>query len=212
MRFNIKILETDSQINIAIVKALLPEVTSFMNKGIVLVKSELPIIIYDSIVNTPEYNSLQNGQLKYEFGIPDVSSKLAGLLNIWSNNIQYQYLKPTISNNKIKTTFIANTIRVDFADVLYTDYALVIDSTRGYSIPWLEWLLLDGNKILVNKSNVVLGPNKYSRTGNALMKPSNKSWKVPSEFSGTQNDNWITRAIDGASDKINNLLIKAFKL
>lgn len=211
MKFSIKLLENNSEINNKILNALLPDIIKYMDSGINTVKKGLPEIIHQSIINTPEYNSLLNGELRYEFGIPDPGPKLAGLIEIWSGNIQYSYIKPSISGSQIKSLFSANTIRADYADVLYTDYALVIDSIRGYSLPWLEWLLLEGNKTIIDKYEVVLGSNKFSRTGKAIMKPSGKSWKVPSVYSGTSSDNWITRAIDNASDQIDNLLKKAFQ-
>jgi hypothetical protein len=182
-----------------------------MTNGINTLKRELPEIVRASIVNTPEYESIMNGKLKYEFGIPDPSSKLAGLLDIWSNNIQVQYMKPSIIGSKIKGFFSANMIRIDFADVLYTDYALVIDNLRGYNLPWLEWLLLEGNRIIVSKHIVSMRPSVYSRTGNAVMIESKKSWRVPSEFSGTIGDNWITRSLDSAEGAIEDLLQRAFK-
>lgn len=210
MKINLKILESDQQINKAILDALLPEVTTFMNNGISIIKKELPVILQNAIINTPEYASLLNGKLKYEFGIPDSNIKLDNLINAWIENIRYPYMKPTIVGNKIKSTFEVHAVRVDFAEVLYTDDALVIDAIRGYNLPWLEWLLLEGNKTIISKQEVVIGPNKFSRTGNALMRNSNKSWKVPSEFSGTINNNWITRAIDGVESSIESLLNKAF--
>lgn len=212
MKFSIKILENDAQINKAVLDALLPEITQFMNNAISIIKKELPIILQNAIVNTPEYASLLNGKLKYEFGIPDSNTKLSGLIDAWIENIRYPYMKPTIVGNKIKSTFEANAIRVDFAEVLYSDDALVIDAIRGYNLPWLEWLLLEGNKTIISKQEVVIGPNKFSRTGNALMRNSSKSWKVPSEFSGTITDNWITRAIDGVEGNIQSLLDRAFSL
>ena len=212
MKINFQILENDQQINKAVMSALLPEVISFMNNAISTIKRELPDVLQNAIMNTPEYSSLLNGKLKYEFGIPDSNTKLSGLINTWIDNIRYPYMKPTIVGNKIKSTFEANAIRVDFAEVLYSDDALVIDTIRGYNLPWLEWLLLEGNKTIISKQEVVIGPNKFSRTGNALMRNSNKSWKVPSEFSGTITDNWITRAIDGVEGNIQSLLDRAFSL
>ena len=212
MKFTLKLIENNSTIAQDILKALLPEIKNYMINSINIVKNQLPSLINNAIINTTEYNSLLNGQLKYEFGIPDSSTKLAGLLDIWSTNIAYEYKIPTIQNSRIKSSFSAKMIRIDFADVLYSDYALVIDSVRGYSLPWLEWLLLEGNKTIISNYEVQLGANKFSRTGNAIMKGSRKSWKVPSEFSGTSRDNWITRAIDGAVKDIENLLNKAFKL
>lgn len=210
MQLSIKILENSNQITQDILQALLPQVVSFMDNGIQKVKNNLSNLIKNAIINTPEYSSLLNGKLMYEFGIPDSSSKLASLIEIWSTNIQYSYTKPKITGNQIKSHFSAGCIRIDFADVLYTDYALVIDSRRGYSLPWLEWLLLDGTKTIVSRHEVVIGSNQFSRTGNALMRSSQKSWKVPSEFAGTSRDNWITRAIDTVSNQIEDLLQRSF--
>jgi len=63
-----------------------------------------------------------------------------------------------------------------------------------------------------NNYEIVIGPNKYSRTGYAIMKPASGSWSVPSEFAGTITDNWITRAIQTSETDINNLLRKIFSL
>lgn len=212
MNINFKILETNQHINKEILNALLPEVTNFMNNGVNLIKKELPTLLQNAIVNTPEYSSILNGKLKYEFGIPDSNVKLNNLVDLWIENIKYPYMKPTIIGNKIKSSFEVNAVRVDFAEVLYSNDALVIDNIRGYNLPWLEWLLLEGNRTIISKQEVVIGPNKFSRTGNALMRDSNKSWKVPSEFSGTVTNNWITRAIDGVEGNIQSLLDRAFSL
>ena len=212
MQFSLKILESNSEISNQMLQALLPQVNKYMESGMRTIKNELPSIISESIHNTMEYSSLLSGQLQYEFGIPDPGPKLAGLINIWSNNIEYLYTKPTINSGKIKSSFSANTIRADYSDVLNSDYATVIDTARGYSLPWLEWLLLEGNRTIISKHEVILGANKFSRTGNAIMRPSNKAWKVPGLYAGTASDNWITRAIDNSADKINTLLNKAFQL
>lgn len=206
MKLTLKLLDTSKEIQQKILNAMLPEITATMNSGITKIKSQLPDIIRQAIINSPEYNSLLNGQLRYEFGIDNSSSKLASLLEVWSTNIQYSYTKPHIVGVKIKSAFSANTIRADFSDVLYTDYAVVTDMLRGYSLPWLEWLLLEGNKTIINNYEVVFGPNSSSRTGYAVMHQSRRSWQVPSEFAGTMSDNWITRAIDNIGDEIENML------
>ena len=211
MKLSLKILENNKTIEQLALNALLPQIENYMTNGINTLKRELPEIVRAAIVNTPEYESIMNGKLKYEFGIPDPSSKLAGLLDIWSNNIQVQYMKPNITGSKIKGFFSANMVRIDFADVLYTDYALVIDNLRGYNLPWLEWLLLDGNQTIVSKHTVSIRPSIYSRTGNAVMIESNKSWRVPAEFSGTISDNWITRALINIESTVEDLLQRAFK-
>ena len=211
MKLSLKILETNNQISNSILQSLLPEIIDYMNNGIQYIKNNLSVLINQAIINTPEYASLSSGKLQYELGIPDPGSKLSTLLDIWSKTIIINYKKPTINSNQIKGSFSVNMIRADFNDVLSTDAAIVNDSFRGYSLPWLEWLLLEGNRVIVPKQEVIVGPNKYSRTGYAIMRESSKSWKVPSEFAGTLSDNWITRAIDSIENDINNLLNKAFE-
>jgi hypothetical protein len=128
------------------------------------------------------------------------------------SNIVYQYDKPRVASKGLYSKFSAKMIRSNFDDVLSTEFSIVRDNQRGYELPWLKWLLLDGTKSLVDNYGVVFGPSKYSRTGYAIMRSGSRSWGIPNEFAGTQNDNWITRAIDGASPEIINLLNRSFKL
>jgi hypothetical protein len=210
MRLSFKLLDSSKDIQQKILSAILPEITSLMNKATLKLKQNLPDIIRNAIINTPEYESLSIGKLKYEFGIANVDSKLSSLLNVWSTNISYQYQAPIVTGSRIKSSFSASMIKADFSDVLYADFAAVVDTVRGYTLPWLEWLLLEGNKTIVKNYEVVFGANKFSRTGFAVMQPSRRSWRVPPEFSGTSRDNWITRAIDNAEPIIQKLLDEAF--
>jgi hypothetical protein len=65
---------------------------------------------------------------------------------------------------------------------------------------------LDGAKILVRQHEVKIGPSRYSRTGMALMVESKKNWRVPSEFSGTISNNWITRALENVDKEISDII------
>lgn len=212
MIFTVKLLESNSQIAQNILKALLPDVSKYLKDVIQYLQNNLPVVIRNLIQNTPEYEALMSGNLQYELGIPDPSTKLAGLLDIWSTNIKIIYNSPTIIGDKLKGSFSANMIKIDFSDVLYSDYAIIYDGLRGYSLPWLEWLLLEGNKTIIKNQNVFFGYNKYSRTGYALMKESPQSWKIPSEYAGTISDNWITRAIDNGDSQIQSLIDKAINI
>lgn len=210
MILSLKLIDNNSKIYTSILDALLPQVNKYMISSTNEIKSKIPNIIKTAIINTPEYESLINGKLKYELGVDSSTEKLAGLIEIWSGKILVNYKQAKISSNKIVSSVSINMIKADFSDVLYSEYAYVVDSFRGYSLPWLEWLLLEGNKTIVKDYSVKIGLNKYSRTGLAVMIPSKKSWRVPSEFAGTISNNWITRAIDNSqndiADSINRIL------
>ena len=210
MKISFKLLESDKTVSNKILKALLSDIKVFVNKSFNKIKQQLPPIIITSIKSAPEYDQLINGNLRLELGIADPNTKVAGLIDIWSKNIVYNYTKPEIKNNKIKASFSIEMIKSDFSDVLGSDYAIVIDSLRGYSLPWLEWLLLDGSKSIVKNYEVIFGPNPASRTGSAIMSPSSDSWGVSSSYAGTIGDNWITRSIDAAEGQISNLFDEVF--
>jgi hypothetical protein len=211
MKISFTLLENSSEIYTQILNALLPDVVSYMQDATSLVKKELPQIIMGAILASPEYSSIVGGKLRFDFGLADGSSKIDGLLQIWTNNIMITYDTPKINGNTITSKFSISMIKADYSDVLGSDYAQMIDSERGYSLPWLQWLLLDGTKILVDNHQVFIGPNPKSRTSMAIMRPGS-GWSVPNEFTGTQSDNWLTRAIDSSSDSIHNLLKRAFKV
>lgn len=211
MRLKLTVTEPTALITKNILKAFLPEITKNVSKGITIIKSELPLLVNKAVTTSPEYQQLIGGTLKLELGIPNASTKIAGLISTWSSSINYRYVLPKISGNKIISVFSANVFKSDFSDVLGTEYAQVADSLRGYSLPWLEWLLLKGNAPIIRDHQVVFGYNKRSRTGQAIMRVNTKkSWSVPSPYSGTISDNWITRSINNISPDINNLLDRAF--
>jgi hypothetical protein len=210
MKLSLKILENNSTIEKAILRALLPEVALFMDKVYTYVKDNLFSIIKFNIESQPEYESLINGKLRLELGIPDAENRIKDLINVWINNAVIDYKKPQILNSKIKSTFSIKMINVNFSDVLNLNISHIEHNAEGSTIPWLEWLLLEGTAVLVDNYEVYIGPNNRSRTGYAIMKSSdNRGWSMPPEYAGTINDNWITRAIDSAKPSVQKLLEKA---
>lgn len=206
MRLQLNLIESNNDIQKKILLALLPDAKSYMDKAFNIIKSQLPNIVYSAIINTPEYVSLTSGELKFEFGIPDANRKITTLIDLWMSNIIYNYKKPTIISSQIRSSLSVSLIKADFSDVLGVGESFVQDSS-GYSLPWLKWLLLDGSAILVPNHSVVFGPNPKSRTGNAIMRlDKNRGWSVPSQYQGTESNNWITRALDNAAPEIEKLI------
>lgn len=209
-KLNIKILESQNQINKGILTSILPDIKKDVDKGVSLVKSELPKIVNTIVTNSPVYNSILSGRLRYELGIPNSNSVLAELLQIWTTNIMYTYKPPFISGTQIISRFSASLFKANFDDVLGSQAAQVYDTVRGYKLPWLQWLLFYGNLPIIRDHEVVRSRSRSSRTGEAVMRRTGGSWSVPSEFSGTIDNNWITRAIESNSSQIDALLERAF--
>lgn len=211
MKLQIKILENNKDIEQKILKALLSEINDSMKKYAKNISIQIKDTVILAIQNSNEYQSLLSGSLKSEFGIPDPENRLTQLLQIWKNNVSVTYVAPKITNNIIKSSFKLEMIKADLSDVLGSDLAVVIDSNSGKSVNWLEWLSLAGDKTIIKDYTIVYGPNKRSRTGQAIMRQQiGGKWKVPSQFAGTIGNNWIIRAIDSVSDEIENIIYNGF--
>lgn len=210
MKLSLKILDSNMVIQKAILDALLPEVSNFMNKANNYIQNNIYAIIRESIVSQPEYDSLVSGQLRLELGVPDAALRIEDLINIWINNAVVEYKSPKISNNKIKSSFSIKMIKTNFDDVLNLDVANIESDVASSGVPWLRWLLLDGTTVVVDDYEVYFGPNNRSRTGYAIMRASSdRGWSVPQQYAGTLSDNWITRGIESSKTDIQKLLEKA---
>jgi len=213
MKFSIRLLESDKEISLKIGNALLPEVRKYMAKVTNKIRSELPNILEDIITNSQTYNDLSRGKLRLELGIPDPVSKILGILAVWSQNINLVYSPPFVtSSGTIQTSLTVGIVKSDYSDILGTSYAYVYDNVRGYQLPWLQWLLLEGNKTIIDNYRVSFINSPKSRTGGALMRPSTSSnWSVPNIHAGSIGDNWITRAIDDNKNTIDKFLQETLK-
>lgn len=209
---SLKLIETKTQINQEILRALLPQVDSYFKSVFNKVSTQIQELIISSIKNAPEYNELISGRLKAEFGLPDSDSRVFSILEFWKN-IQVQYRPVKIKNNtNLSASFSINMIKSDYSDVISLS-AATFTTEKGSELNWLEWLLLFGNKTIIKDYEIQLGANPRSRTGLAVMKGViSGKWSVPAEFSGTINNNWITRSIDSADGKINKLLQDSLRI
>ena len=208
MRITAKILESDSYIRNQILTSIKDHMEQAFKKAVPALAKSIPQVVYKVIVDEPEYQSLLTGKLKYEFGIPSSALKVNEIINIWTKNIVINATPITMSSSGLRGGFNINMIKDNYEDVLTSDSALVVDGLSQALLPWLEWLLLYGDKIIVRNYEVVVGPSPYSRTGLAIMKPSKQNWRVPPEFAGTKNSNWITRALEKLDTSIPDLIQK----
>ena len=165
-------------------------------------KIEEPLrdIVRTSIMSTPEYRSLQGGRLQAELGVTLPLERITAIIDTWVNNIS---VETKVSSNPLLS------IDIGFLQEGYGDVLSLPESSYEYekgTIPWLEWLLLEGDKRIVRRYQ--FSPTQRgSRTGLGIMRPSGRSgWQVPSEFSGTETNNFATRAFDGVDTKIEKIV------
>ena len=199
-------MKSDKQIIDSIIDEIIRYLQPKFVKAINGTKSQLSQSLIKALKNEPEYQSLKSGKLRYEFGIPD-TSVVDNIIEIWANNFFIEANLIKKRGSQITGSFFIGMVKENFEDVLSSGDALVYDNISNITLPWLNWLLLDGGKILVRNYEVKMGPNPRSRTDMAVMIESNKNWRVPSEFAGTIKNNWPVRAIDGMEKEIKKIVI-----
>jgi hypothetical protein len=206
MKFSVSLLESDQQIRGLILDNLSQQISSSLQKSVNPLTQSMKAIITKALESQPEYQSLTSGQLRKEFGIANVNN-VNIVINNLVNTLVVKVLPIKIINSGISGGISIEMIPSDtFGGALSDASAIVVDENKGYSLPWLEWLLLRGTDIIVRNYSVKLGPNPNSRSGDAIMVSSSNNWRVPPEFVGTQRNNWTTRAIESAEDEIINTI------
>ena len=156
----------------------------------------------------PEYAALINniGKLRTEFGIknPNVVEQI---INRWLSSITVRTTAIRKRGKGLYGKIVVEGVSTDLHDVLHLG---TFTSEKGSEIRWLEWLLEAGDNIIITTHDVQFNP-KYSRTGVDIMVRSNQGWRVPPEYSGTINNNYVTRAIDAMFPELEQLIISSIK-
>lgn len=150
-------------------------------------------------------SSHSTGSLLGHFGIPDPEGSKEEIMTTWLNSI-------TVSDARRKTRangsfFIDQSITgIDdsYEDVLSLKASYHF-TRKGKRLNWLEWLLIRGDEIIIDKWDVKFGlspaERSRSRTGLAIMVGGN-GWHVPFEHSGVPNRNMVTRVIDTMQNEL----------
>lgn len=205
MRIDLKILESDQAISQKILTALKPELERIFRKSIAGIQSDIRKALEVALRQEPEYRQLVSGYLKIELGLEDAES-VESIITQLADTTKARILPISIYGNSLQGGIIIEAIQSDnISNIIYSDKAYVYDRS-GYVLPWLEWLLLMGNSVLVKGYDVKYGPYPSSRSGGGIMVRSGGDWRVPPEFKGTINDNWTTRAIDRLDNSIPKII------
>ena len=206
MNLTLQVLESDSAIAKLIIEQIKNILDNAISKSLSTIQKEVKTLIAEALRNQPEYSSLMTGKLKAEFGIPD-SGRVNQVIEALVNTLSVNKEPLKFSSRGISGGFTLTMIKSDdISGLIYTDIASVIDD-KGYSLPWLEWLLLRGNQTIVKNYTVKYVSSARSRSGLALMYPSDSSsWRAPADFSGTEKNNWTTRAISSVESEVYKIL------
>ena len=165
-------------------------------------QNTLAQFLYEKFLSSSTYFSLTGGTLRAEFGLDDyeVSTIPDILIDLIKVGVDENF-----TNNKIKINI--NFIGEDI-DLRETG-AYTYKNKKGetYRVTWLMWLLTAGENDVVLDYSMKLVPGKGRSEMAIMIKPkAGGSYSVDPEYSGTAQDNWITRTIRNNIEEIREII------
>lgn len=146
-----------------------------------------------AIRSSREYASLLGGKLQAELGVKEPLGILEAVIDGIGRGIKVTSLGARATPSGLDGGMRVEILKADYSEVLGVPGAS-FRSEGGHDVPWLRWLTLEGDRVLVADWRVRFGNYRASRTGLAVMAQPG-SWRVSPEFAGTPGANWLTRAI-----------------
>ena len=156
------------------------------------------------IVSQPEIISLRNNNLAAELGLP------AGSANSVVESIVISIQNATSVlferfNVKLKGGVSLRFQPSHFANLLALAQGHVKLPESG-DLHWLQWLLERGNDMIVTNYHFVPDSGRGRSRGGVMGKGG--AWRVPPQFAGTKEDNFITRAFSDREKDIEELFTR----
>ena len=192
-----KLVETTKQIETKINKILSKQVVEFIRKRQSRLTSRVQDYVAKTIEKSPEIQSLRSGELKIDFGLD--SDPTDQIVNTIANSVRVLINPVKFSKGSFVAGVEVLVQPTSFANLLSADFAE--QEIRGGSIPWLEWLLTRGDSIIIADFGVEYQSGR-GRSGGGTMSSTVAPFKVNPRYSGTTDNNFITRALDRSQQEL----------
>tara|TARA_R110000751_G_scaffold127995_4_gene230079 strand:- start:2092 stop:2721 length:630 start_codon:yes stop_codon:yes gene_type:complete len=207
---SINIEESDRQIYKKVNQAMADHINEKVRSKSRALISKLKTVISVWVKTQPEIVSLlQEGvpqSLNAQFGLPPGSANKAvdQIVNAVVDSTQVKISKV---DRKLSGTIEFNFQPSTFANLLSLSSG-VNTTEEGSKLNWLSWLLVEGDKIII--VGYRYQPSEKGRAGGGNMVRGG-AFRVSPQFSGTLDNNFITRAFRGRNSEITRLISGIFK-
>lgn len=198
MTLSIQIIDSIKDIEKNINKAIAESINDIISRNINNIVNSVKNLIPSWITSQPEIQSLSSkdpGSLAGQFGIAgDTSMIITSIVNSVVNATEYKFV-PYRAN-------LTGGLELRFQPSTFVNLLALPDGHTIYSggdLHWLDWLLKRGDSIIV--TNYQYNPQTglgRSGLGNMI---GGGTFRVPPQFSGTDNDNFITRSFIGSTQE-----------
>ena len=167
------------------------------------IKRDLKALVRDLLKVSPEIQSLRNGELRGAFGIPKEIDPTLEIIEAIVASVDVEFKLVRGGRGGVSGGLAIEIQPKDLSNLLNLPNAKVV-TEKGTALPWLKWLLTLGDKIIITEFEVEYKDGS-GRSGLASMSEGG-TFRVNPSFSGTEENNFITRAFKGSDDKISRII------
>lgn len=192
MTITLKLLDSISEIEKKINFSLSEKINDILNKNQNKIVNSIIALIPGWIKKQPEIQALLSRSLIGEIGTTISSVTIVdSIIRTVCNSTSIKFVK--YNKNLTGGGFEINIQPLDFSNLLSLPEGHTI--YKDGDLHWLQWLLLRGDEI------IVIGYEYNPKTGIGRTKLGNmikgKGFRIPPQYSGTSNNNFITRSLIG---------------
>jgi hypothetical protein len=208
---SIKLLESDNDIITKINKSIARRLNVLIKRRAKIVQNDIKRLIPSWISEQPEVISLNSdgtdGSLNAQFGLRPGQSAIviADIINAISESI-FVHITP-VSPVNLSGGISFSIQPTDFKNLISLSSGIVV-TEKLQQLHWLDWLLTEGDKVIITGYQYV--PSDGGRSDGGTMKLG-RSFRVEPSYSGTVDDNFVTRAFTGRDKQLATLLSKLLK-
>lgn len=200
MPVSIDLINTDNEIRKMVIDEIVKQLNQKVKAATKDIKGQLSVLIENELRKTNVYIETQIGELNAMLGFHQGRERhiMDTIISVIASEVKIDF-KPFRNNRDIVIDggFEIYMIDADFKKAL--SHSLAFTNNDGQKLPWLKWLLLDGD-VMIKGHRMLIKPTKYGRSKEAIMVDTFRQasfWKLPAEFSGIKELNWITKAFKG---------------
>jgi hypothetical protein len=205
MTLTIKLLESNSDIEKKIKTAIAEELNALIKKNFKTAQKRIESSVSGWVTSQPEVQSLLKegvpNSLHAQFGLQAGQGALSSIevVNAIIASIEVRVRRV---DAKLNTGIDFNIQPENLRNLLGLPSGFTQTEDQDI-LPWLTWLLLEGSNTIVYGYTYV--PDLSGRSGGGTMEAGG-SWRIPPEFSGTIDDNFVTRALSNRDKELEGIL------
>lgn len=205
MTLTIKLLESNSDIEKKIKTAIAEELNALIKKNFKTAQKRIESSVSGWVTSQPEVQSLLRegvpNSLHAQFGL-QAGQGLLSSIEVVNAIIASIEVRVRRADAKLNTGIDFNIQPENLRNLLGLPSGFTQTEDQDI-LPWLTWLLLEGSNTIVYGYTYV--PDLSGRSGGGTMEAGG-SWRIPPEFSGTIDDNFVTRALSNRDKELEGIL------